>query len=173
MNTTITDQQKEFLDLCMIEQLTYRQIAEKMNVPGSQLSKWYEELKEERLNIAAIRILWLRKKINLPFRDFYYWYLKHEKKCVYCDIREPEIHHLLDTNRLHTKRLATRGKKLELDRKDPNLHYDDLNNLVFACYWCNNAKTDTFTFEEFKQVGEVFKGIWKRRIEDDTRQPNE
>jgi hypothetical protein len=33
MELTITDQQKEFLHLCIIEQLKYDQIAEKMGVP--------------------------------------------------------------------------------------------------------------------------------------------
>jgi hypothetical protein len=91
MELTITDKQKEFLHLCIIEQLKYDEIAQVMGVPRQQLTKWY----------------------------------------------------------------------------------DDLDNLVFACYWCNNAKTDTFTFEEFKQVGEVFRNIWQKRLENDTRQPNQ
>jgi 5-methylcytosine-specific restriction endonuclease McrA len=63
-----------------------------------------------------------------------------------------------------TKRIDTRGKKLEFDRKISDASYDDLNNIVLACYWCNNAKTDTFTHEEFKEVGKVFANIWKNRF---------
>ena len=80
-------------------------------------------------------------------------------------ITEQEIKELLNSGRLVTKRIATKGRKLELDRKNPNLFYDDFENIVFACYWCNNAKTDTFTDEEFKKVGQVFKEIWRTRLE--------
>jgi len=118
----------------------------------------------ERLKIAESRNLWTRKKIKMPFGDFYKWYLSHERKCFYCDITEQEIKELLDSGRLTTKRIATRGRKLELDRKQPDLEYDNFDNIVFACYWCNNAKTDTFTEEEFKKIGQVFKEIWKIRL---------
>lgn len=160
----MTDQQKEFLHLCVVEQTNYKTIAQKLNVPKSTLTQWYEELKEDRLKIAEIRNLWTRKKIKMPFGDFYKWYLSHERKCFYCDITEQEIKELLDNGRLTTKRIATRGRKLELDRKQPNLEYDNFDNIAFACYWCNNAKTDTFTEEEFKKVGQVFKEIWKTRL---------
>ena len=160
----MTDQQKEFLHLCIVEQTPYKTIAEKLNVPKTTLTTWYEELKDERLKIAEIRNLWTRKKIKLPFSDFYRWHLSHEKKCIYCEITEQEIKQLLESGQLTTKRIATRGRKLELDRKQPDLLYDNFDNLAFACYWCNNAKTDTFTEEEFKQVGQVFKNIWKKRL---------
>ena len=160
----MTEEQKEFLQLCIVEQTNYKTISEKLNVPKSTLTAWYDELKEERTKIAEIRSLWARKKIKMPFNDFYKWYLSHERKCFYCGITEQEIKHLLDSGNLTTKRIPTRGKKLELDRKEPNLLYDNFENIVFACYWCNNAKTDTFTEEEFKKVGEVFKEIWKTRL---------
>ena len=162
---TMTDQQKEFLYLCIVEQLDYKTIAERLDLPNSTLTNWYEDLKDERLAIASIRNLWTRKKIKMAFSDFYKWYLSHERKCFYCDITEPQIKELIDSGRLTTKRLATRGRKLELDRKQPDLEYDNFDNLAFACYWCNNAKTDTFTEEEFLKVGKVFKEIWKQRLE--------
>ena len=108
----------------------------------------------------------------MPFSEFYTWYLSHEPKCYYCDITETQIKLLIDSERLTTKRLSTRGRKLELDRKEPNMEYDNFKNIVFACYWCNNAKTDTFTEEEFLEVGKVFKTIWKQRLNNDRRQSN-
>lgn len=162
---TMTKQQKEFLRLCIVEQLKYKSIAEKLNLPNATLTSWYDELKEERLEIASIRKLWARKKIKMSFPDFYNWYLSCEKKCFYCDITEPKIKELIESGRLTTKRLSTRGRKLELDRIKPELEYDNLKNLAFACYWCNNAKTDTFTEDEFLKVGKVFKEIWKQRFE--------
>jgi hypothetical protein len=101
--------------------------------------------------------------MTIPIKEFYNWYIEEEKKCEYCGIREPELKILLDSGAVKTKR--TRGRKLELDRKVPDGNYDDLDNIVFACYWCNNAKTDTFTYEEFKKVGAVISGIWKGRKE--------
>ncbi|KEO71664.1 hypothetical protein [Anditalea andensis] len=160
----MTENQIEFLRLHIIEQENYENIAEMLAVDRSTLSAWYEELKEERLAIAAIRNLWGRKKIKMEFSDFYKWYNSQDRNCLYCEITENEIKELIDTGRLQTKRLATRGKKLELDRKQPDLEYDDFNNLALACYWCNNAKTDTFSEEEFFKVGKVFKDIWKQRL---------
>jgi hypothetical protein len=37
------------------------------------------------------------------------------------------------------------------------------DNCVMAFYWCNNAKTDEFTEEEFKAVGKTIAGIWEKR----------
>ncbi|MFA9392550.1 MAG: hypothetical protein ACERKD_22255 [Prolixibacteraceae bacterium] len=160
----MTEQQEQFLHLCLVEQTDYKTISQKLNVPRPTLTVWYEELKAERQKIAQIRILWTRKKISIPFSEFYNWYLTHNEKCAYCEITEEEIKQLLDSGKLTTKRIATRGKKLELDRKNPDMNYDDLDNLVFACYWCNNAKTDTFTEAEFLEIGQVFKNIWKARL---------
>jgi hypothetical protein len=161
----MTDQQKEFLQLCLVEQKAYKEIALELNVPQSTLTTWYEELKEDRIKIAGIRTIWTSKKMQMPFNDFYKWYLSHERKCFYCDITELEIKELLESDRLYTKRISKRGKKLELDRKEPDLVYNNFDNIVFACYWCNNAKTDTFTEHEFLKVGQVFKEIWKSRFE--------
>lgn len=163
----MTDQQNEFLRLCIVEQLNYKTITEQTGLPNSTMTIWYEELKEERLAIASIRNLWVRKKIKMPFSDFYKWYLSNERKCFYCEITEQEIKELINSEKLTTKRLLTRGRKLELDRKKPNLEYDNFENLAFACYWCNNAKTDTFTEEEFLKVGKVFKEIWHQRMKND------
>lgn len=33
-----------------------------------------------------------------------------------------------------------------------------------SCYWCNNAKTDEFTFEEFEEIGKSFGLVWNKRL---------
>jgi hypothetical protein len=33
-----------------------------------------------------------------------------------------------------------------------------------ACYWCNNAKTNYFTYDEFKIIGEKMKVVQQARI---------
>jgi hypothetical protein len=52
---------------------------------------------------------------------------------------------------------------LEIDRKNSNFEYSE-NNCVLACYWCNNAKTDEFTFEEFQIIGTTMRYVWQKRL---------
>ncbi|WP_188117205.1 hypothetical protein [Campylobacter concisus] len=33
-----------------------------------------------------------------------------------------------------------------------------------ACYWCNNAKTDEFSPEEFKPIAEGIREVWNKRL---------
>lgn len=160
----MTVEQQEFLRLNIICGINFQGVADRMNISKTQVSKWYEELKVEREEIAKIRTVWTTKKFTENFEEFYNWYINLERKCEYCGITEAEIKSLLDSQKLSTKRIATRGRKLEFDRKEPELAYNQLNNIVLCCYWCNNAKTDTFTYKEFKKVGKVIAEIWKDRV---------
>ncbi len=162
----MTEQQQEFLRLNMICGLNYKAISERLSIPNSTITKWYEDLKVEREKIATIKTIWTRKKFTPVFEDFYNWYVALERKCDYCGISEDEIMTLLENKKIFTKRIGTRGKKLEFDRKSSELSYDKLDNIVLCCYWCNNGKTDTFSYEEFKEVGKVFAKIWKKRLEE-------
>ena len=78
-------------------------------------------------------------------------------KCHYCGIEENDF---LDIWEPFYG--GKRGRILEVDRKDNSLGYD-VENCVLACAVCNNAKSDKFTYEEFKRVGDVIKEIWQRR----------
>ncbi len=160
----MTSQQTEFLQRAILQQQKFDQIATEMGVPRPQVSLWWEELKEEREELAAIRSTGISKGFdNATIQEFINWYKAAEKKCHYCDLTEEQMKVLWEKTPKLTKR--SRGKKLEIDRKDPNPAYtSDGNNLVLCCYWCNNAKTDTFTEEEFKEVGQVFKSIWQKRL---------
>lgn len=145
---------KRFIQLAVVEQKLYKDIAKELNVEEKQLSKWWEETKSERKEINKIRQLWTRKKFSkLQFPEFYNWYNALGKKCYYCGITEENIKRLIDNKLIETKRLKTRGRRLELERIKPNESYDNTDNLVLCCYWCNNAKTDEFTEEEFKEIG--------------------
>jgi 5-methylcytosine-specific restriction endonuclease McrA len=102
-----------------------------------------------------------------PFETFYKWFMKQEQKCCYCGITEPEVERLYEITKRSTGEPLTKSKKwrhLELERKSPNKGYDNFKNLALACHWCNNAKTDTFTADEFKKVGGVFRQIWQDRL---------
>lgn len=167
MQIKMTEIQKKFISLLYFEKssMSYSNISKALDVPRETLSIWFDELKSERLRILELKKLWSRKKINQSFKDFYEWYIQKEKKCHYCGITEEKINILLTHEKLKTSRIDKRGKKLELDRKvnTPNREYD-INNLEYACYWCNNAKTDSFTEVEFKKVGKVFEKIWEERL---------
>ena len=162
---TITDTQKRFIWLAFAEKQSYQQIEKELNVSRKLLTQWTKDFEKEWRPISAIKSIHTSKKIKLDFIHFYEWMKSKEenKRCEYCGITENEINFLLDNKLVETKR--TRGRKLELDRKKPNEQYDDIENLVYACYWCNNAKTDTFTYEEFLEVGKIIASIWKKRLE--------
>jgi 5-methylcytosine-specific restriction endonuclease McrA len=51
---------------------------------------------------------------------------------------------------------------LEVDRRDNEEGYKT-DNCVLACAVCNNAKSDKFTYEEFKRVGRVIRQIWQQK----------
>jgi len=87
--------------------------------------------------------------------------LLKQKHCKYCKITETEIKALADKHQLFKK--SERGWSLEVDRKNSNYEYTK-DNCVMACYWCNNAKTDEFTHEEFMLVGTAIEYIWIKRL---------
>lgn len=81
--------------------------------------------------------------------EFIKWYIKTEKKCFYCNSTDIEIKSFYE--RTTSKRKTTRGKNLEIDRKEDKEYSED--NCTFICYWCNNAKSDVFSSDEFKSIG--------------------
>jgi 5-methylcytosine-specific restriction endonuclease McrA len=87
--------------------------------------------------------------------------LENTTKCYYCEITKEQIVELGNKGKLRKKNL--RGWSLEIDRKNPNLEYF-ADNCVMACYWCNNAKTDEFTAEEFKEIAKGIKKVWSNRL---------
>ena len=83
------------------------------------------------------------------FESFQKWYTSQQRHCHYCGLTEAECQILYYGYPLST-RGGKRGKNLEIDRKNPVLLYSGaLENFVFSCYWCNNAKSNHFTSEEF------------------------
>lgn len=95
-------------------------------------------------------------------------------QCHYCGISRKQVieleKHAKDTENYqkidwyHSQGLTKRPRKtLEVDQKNPNAGYEQ-NNIVLACSWCNNAKTDTFTYEEFKVIAKNINCVWNRRF---------
>jgi hypothetical protein len=53
-----------------------------------------------------------------------------------------------------TFREGRRGVSLEVDRKNNTEKYS-FSNCVLACYPCNNAKSDVFSYDEFLEIGQT------------------
>ena len=86
-------------------------------------------------------------------------YERDGTKCHYCGIEEKYFPTLWgDTFYGGIKR----GRILEIDRMDNSLGHH-VTNCVLACALCNMAKSDKFTYEEFKRVGDVIREIWQRK----------
>ncbi len=91
---------------------------------------------------------------------FYEWYEKEGKKqqglCHYCQLPG-------DTQDIYERhfRAGRRGIRLEVDRKDASGRYSP-GNCVLACYPCNNAKSDVFSYEEFLEIGKAIAKVKKR-----------
>ncbi len=82
--------------------------------------------------------------------------------CQYCGISENDIAQLKTDKKIDTKRL--RGSSLEFDRKEAYREYE-FSNIVLACYWCNNAKTDEFSYKEFKEnIAPAISNTWSNRL---------
>lgn len=103
------------------------------------------------------------------FEQFCNWFNLEifKKGCHYCGTTNERSFELYQMQRNKVRPDATRGgkrgKRLEIDRKNPFESYDNLDNIVWCCYWCNNAKSNFFTEEEFKPIaqaiGEALKKI--------------
>jgi hypothetical protein len=88
---------------------------------------------------------------------------KLDRCCNYCDVHESQIDLLKENDYIYTKRSYCKGQTMEVDQKDAYKGYN-IENIVFCCYWCNNAKTDEFTFEEFMPIANEIKKIWQKRL---------
>ncbi len=88
---------------------------------------------------------------------------KVERHCHYCGIKEEDFWDIWK----EFYGQPYRGRRLEIDRKGNNIIENKreytLENCVLACALCNMAKSDKFTEEEFKRVGEVIREIWQER----------
>lgn len=117
--------------------------------------------KKEKINKQGKTIAGFR---NTTFEDFLNWYDEEifNQGCNYCGTTNEQSLYLYEMQRNGIRPDATRGgkrgKRLELDRVNPNLPYDNLDNLVWCCYWCNNAKTNFFTHDEFMPIARAIGG---------------
>lgn len=154
--------QRGFINAVCIQLKTYKEASEILEVDLERIRKLYKELDPVWRPIVKVRDKWKAKKIAGNFWDFYHWVKTTEECCHYCGITQEELIKLHELG-ISNKR-TTRGRTLEIDRKLPNEEYTNIQNLTYSCYWCNNAKTDTFSEEEFMVIGKAISIVWKRRL---------
>lgn len=122
--------------------------------------------KKQRLDRKVLKNGEVKEKIIEGFEtaslsDFKNWFNQsnYYKGCYYCQTSSEKslvlYQKALAGERYNWTRGGKRGKRLELDRKDPSKKYDELSNLVWCCYWCNNAKTNFFTESEFMPIAKA------------------
>ena len=95
--------------------------------------------------------------------DFIKWYISAIKECCYCKCTEEELKkfYLIKKNNEAVKRVK-RGQSLEIERKKDEEYSE--NNCELACYWCNNSKSDVFTYDEFQPIGKVIGIAIRKKI---------
>lgn len=144
----------------------YWQLSEESVINGKTIKNIYSEMlnwKKENREVMRILSQVYRKnrfEVGFPKNDFEN--LISVKECTYCHIDRSMVEKLISSEKLFKKHI-TRGWEFEIDRRDPNGEYTK-DNCVLCCYWCNNAKTDEFTYEEFKLIGPVIRKVWEQRL---------
>jgi hypothetical protein len=171
---TLKEEYERFVGSAELEEkyLSARQLAkddEVIDYKGLQLTvrrvdEFYKEWLKDKSRLNEYKNLFKKHRF-ITFEDFVSFYEKvgQDKACEYCGITESQIEALIAKGRIHTKRLLIRGRSLEVDKKNPNGKYEN-GNMTLCCYWCNNAKSDEFSYDEFRPVGNAIKEIWKKRF---------
>lgn len=98
-------------------------------------------------------------------KNFIKWYLNHvPTECEYCGVAQKKCREYMEYVARQGGNKRNRGKTLELERKNSqegkNLYNKD--NCIWICHVCNNAKSDLFTEDEFKNtVAKGIKAFWE------------
>ena len=93
-------------------------------------------------------------------KDFIKWYVDKPQECCYCHCTKEQLDKFYELS--NSKRYITRGKTLEIERREDKQYTE--GNCDFACYWCNNAKSDVFSSKEFHHIGEAIGTVIKEKI---------
>ena len=136
-------------------------------INGKTIEKIYLEMKkwrdDNKHTIASLQKHYIEKLYKTVFPEEQFKKMVDDtSECDYCHITKEMIDELITNKKLFKKHI-TRGWSFEIDRKEANLEYTP-DNCVPCCYWCNNAKTDEFSYDEFKKVGSVIESIWHARL---------
>jgi hypothetical protein len=126
------------------------------------IAKQIDSIRKQRgADIATFESHYIEKIFLDVFPIEQFERLTSASKCYYCGITPHGITAMADLGVLNKKK--DRGWKLEIDRLDSNLEYRP-DNTVMCCYWCNNAKTDEFTPDEFMEIAKAIRKVWDKRL---------
>ena len=104
--------------------------------------------------------------------DFHKWYNKTKKECRYCGLSEKESQEIIYKGLLTSKRFpykgltkrgVFRGYWLEIDKMDPKGPYSK-DNCVLSCGFCNNDKSDVFSYDQYIEFREDRVGFLRRLL---------
>lgn len=118
---------------------------------------YFSDYRRKQTAMGKCNIIFSKKKHNakrtnipftITFEEFEKWYNETEKKCYYCGIK------LEDIEKNRNGMPGANKAKLTLDRKE-NTGYHK-NNIVFACSRCNLIKSNFFSSDEMKEIGEKY-----------------
>lgn len=95
---------------------------------------------------ATIKMSSDKRNIDLfmTLEDFTMWYNSQKRICVYCNREESEV--IKDRN--------GRFGRLTIDRIDNAKGYTT-DNIVLACYRCNDIKSDDISYEKMLEIGRI------------------
>lgn len=85
--------------------------------------------------------------IKITQNEFIEWWNSQEQICVYCEIPIERLS-ILNRNKKMIKRLS-------IDRLDNEKGYEK-GNLALACLQCNFIKSNLFSFEEMREIGQKY-----------------
>jgi 5-methylcytosine-specific restriction endonuclease McrA len=134
-------------------------ICRDLNISRKEYSEYASQLETERKfeieTIRRIRSLhYNRKKFFPDFNSFYKWYISQYQiqngECYYCGTSEKVIATLFE-KKFYNRKRTTRGKHLEIERRDSTDNLYNKENCVLACYFCNNDKSDIFDEDEYRE----------------------
>ncbi len=142
---------------CQLNKIFHAPLYEKYDSDMIVAEKW-EQIQTE--DISTINNITVPYKFNLSFCYFVKMLVEHN--CHYCGISVEQINEIASGCKLYTKR--PRGYTLEIDQIESAKGYSD-SNCVASCYWCNNAKTDEFSEDEFKNIACGINISWNKRLQ--------
>jgi len=106
-------------------------------------------------NIQGRSNFYKGRPLKISKDDFIEWYVNEIKVCAYCGIPEIGLHNWGDT-------VNGRTSKLNIDRVVNPEGYAE-GNLVLCCQRCNYIKSDFFTYDEMREIGQKYvKPRWKK-----------
>ena len=150
-----------FFEKLFIKSELADKICKDLNITRKEYTEYSIKLASERATeiaeIKRVRSLYHNKKGLKEFKfanfnSFYKWhksqYSKQKGKCYYCKTEEKVIAILFEKKFQNSKR-TTRGRHLEIERRDASDNLYNEKNCVLACYFCNNDKSDIFEENEY------------------------